>query len=327
MATYNQIQGGEASILPHLREVPSSTSKEGEPPKSREKSPWAPSPKMSMDSPSRNSSCCSKCSPPSKEHQDMCEKDSHGSSSKHQDKSRSDKGSKDKESSKTPWKCVVSLPQKPSSTEWAGKEPCLNGPSLTFNASSQSWHSSPSRHLSETDDQASFMGPNSTSTPNKTGGAPYVQSVSSNSRHSMTPFEMGLGGSFSIPSYAGARHSSITPVTSIAGSQQVTSSRWHQSASFSPLTPQVTDTLSTEQATEVYELTAECSALGSELAKQFQTLSGLKSMHCTVAQAMAHETVLAHSTTYEVAMTIQRRMGVNPVWPPCRGQQGMEGDQ
>ena len=145
-------------------EAPSSTSKEGEPPKSRGKSLWAPSPKSSTDSPSRKSSCCSKCSPTSKEHNDMCEKDSHGSSSKYQDKPCSNKGSKDKESSKTPQKCAVSLPQRPPSTEWAEKEPHLQGPSLTFNASSQSWHSSPSRHLSEADDQASFMGPNSTST-------------------------------------------------------------------------------------------------------------------------------------------------------------------
>ena len=134
-------------------------------------------------------------------------------------------------------------------------------------------------------------------------------SVSSNSRHSMTPFEMGLGGSFSIPSYAGMHHSSITPVTSVAGLQQVTSSRWHQSTMFSPLTPQVTDTLSTEQATKVYQLTAECQALGSKLAKQFQTLSSLEAMHYAVAQATAHETVLlgcvAHSATYGVATTIQ----------------------
>ena len=88
----------------------------------------------------------------------------------------------------------------------------------------------------------------------------------------MTPFEMGLGGSFSVPSYAGVHHGSITPVTSVAGSQQVTSSRWHQSASFSSLIPQVTDTLSAEQATEVHQLTAKCWALGSKLAKQFQTL-------------------------------------------------------
>ena len=70
-------------------------------------------------------------------------------------------------------------------------------------------------------------------------------------------------------------------------------------------TPQVTDTLSAEQAAEVYQLTAECWVLGFELAKQFQTLSRLEAMH----HATAHETVLlghvAHSTAYRVAMTIQ----------------------
>ena len=155
-------------------EAPSSTNKEGEPLKSRGKSPWAPSPRMSTDSPSRKSLCHSKHPPTSKEHHDTCEKDSHGSSFKHWDKPYSDMGSKDKESSKTPQKHVASPSQRPSSTEWAEKEPNLKVPSLTFNASSQSWHSSPSRHLSETDDQASFVGPNSTSTPNKTEGGPHV---------------------------------------------------------------------------------------------------------------------------------------------------------
>ena len=39
-----------------LGEVPSSTSKEGEPPKSRGRLPWAPSPRMFTDAPSRKSS-------------------------------------------------------------------------------------------------------------------------------------------------------------------------------------------------------------------------------------------------------------------------------
>ena len=185
----------------------------------------------------------------------MHEKDSHSSSSKHWDKPCSDRGSKDKESSKSPQKCAASLSQRPSSTKQAEKEPCLKGPSQTFNASYQSWHSSPSRHLSETDNQASFVGPNSTSTPNKTESGPCIRSVSSDSRCSMTPFEMGLCGSFSIPSYTGMHCGSITPVTSVARLQQVTSNRWHQSAMFSPLTPQVTDTLSAEKAAEVYQLT------------------------------------------------------------------------
>ena len=37
----------------------------------------------------------------------------------------------------------------------------------------------------------------------------------------------------------------------------------------------------------------ECQALGVELAKQFQNLSGLEAMHCAVAQATVHETINA----------------------------------
>ena len=66
---------------------------------------------------------------------------------------------------------------------------------------------------------------------------------------------------------------------------------------------------SAEKAADVYQLTAECQALGSKLAKQFQTLSRLEAMHHTMAQAMAHETVLlgcvACSTAYRFATTIQ----------------------
>ena len=101
-------------------------------------------------------------------------KNTHSSLSKHRDKPRSDRGSKDKESSKSLWKHAASPSQRPSSTEQAEKELHLEGPFWTFNASCQSQHSSPSRHLSETDNQASFVGPNSTSTPNKTEGGPHV---------------------------------------------------------------------------------------------------------------------------------------------------------
>ena len=69
------------------------------------------------------------------------------------------------------------------------------------------------------------------------------------------------------------------------------------------------DTLSTEQATEIYQLAAECQALGSKLAKQFQNLSGLEAMHCTAAQAVAHETIntgcMACSTTFGIATATQ----------------------
>ena len=84
---------------------------------------------------------------------------------------------------------------------------------------------------------------------------------------------------------------SLTPMTSIAKSQQVTSSRWQLTGSISPLPSQAMDTLSAEQAAEIYQLAVECQALGSKLTKQFQNLSGLEAVHCTAAQAKAHETI------------------------------------
>ena len=265
----------------------SSTSKDEEPSKSQGKSPWAPSPKTSTDSPSRKSLCHHKCSPPLKECHGNCDKDSHGSSSKHWDKSCSDGGSKDKDCSKSLQKCAVSSLQMSPFTTWMEKEPCIEMPSLAFCASSQS------HQLSKTDDQFSFVCPTSTSTPNKMESGLCARSASSDSRHPMTPFKMGLSGSFSIPSYAGVCHGSITPMTSVAGSQQVTSSRWHLPAPFSPLTLQGMDTISTEQATEVYQLATKCQGLGSDLAKRFQTLCRLEAMHHTLPHATAHETVLS----------------------------------
>ena len=65
------------------------------------------------------------------------------------------------------------------------------------------------------------------------------------------------------------------------------------------------DTLSAEQAAEIYQLAAECQALGSELAKQFQNLSRLEAVHNAAAQATAHETInagcMAHRTTFGIA--------------------------
>ena len=190
------------------------------------------------------------------------------------------------------------------STTWVEKEACIEVPSLACCASSQS------HQLSKTDDQLSFICPTSTSTPNKTESGTCALSASNNSRHSITPFKMGLSGSFSIPSYAGAHCSSITPVTSVARLQQVTSSGWHLPAPFSPLTFQGMDTLSSEQAAEAYQLSTECQALGSNLAKWFQTLCRLEAMHHAMAQATAHETVhsgcIACSAAYGVTTTTKK---------------------
>ena len=134
-------------------ETPSLTSKIGEPSKSRGKSPQAPSPKMTTDSPNRKSLCHNKHSPPLKEHDGSHDKDSH--SSKHCDKFHSKGG-------KSPWKHTASPPQKPSSTAWTEKEPHLEGPPQVFRAASQS------HQLSESDDQFSFTCSTSALTPNRT---------------------------------------------------------------------------------------------------------------------------------------------------------------
>ena len=95
-----------------------------------------------------------------------------------------------------------------------------------------------------------------------------------------------------------------TTNTSVTGSQQVTSSRWHHPALFSPLPLQGLDPLSAEQATEIYQLATECQTLGSDLAKQFQTICRLEASHCTVAQATTHEMVLSRHLVYSAAYAV-----------------------
>ena len=112
-----------------------------------------------------------KHSPHSKEGHGTCDEDSDGYSSKHRDKSCSDKGSKDKESNKSPWKCAASPLQILPSTTWVEKEPCIEVHSLAFCASSQS------HQFSETDDQVSFICPTSISTPNKMESGPHANQL------------------------------------------------------------------------------------------------------------------------------------------------------
>ena len=103
------------------------------------------------------------------------------------------------------------------------------GPPQVFRASSKSCQ------LSKSDNQFSFTCPTSASTPNRTENGLQGRSVSSDGRCSVTPLEMVLSRSFNIPGDAGMHCSSLTPATSVAGSQQVTSSGWHHPAPFSPL--------------------------------------------------------------------------------------------
>ena len=63
------------------------------------------------------------------------------------------------------------------------------------------------------------------------------------------------------------------------------------------------DALSARQVVEIYQLATECQALGVELTKQFQNLSGLEAMHCTMAQTIAHETINARHMACNAAFS------------------------
>ena len=133
--------------------------------------------------------------------------------------------------------------------------------------------------------------------------------MSCDSRHSLTPSEPGAGNSYAFPNSSAFCHTSLTPAPSISGSQHITSSRWHPQVPLSPLHLQGLDPLTMDQATELYQLAAECQALGSDLTKRFHTLCSLKATHCATAQFTAHETVLfghqARSAAYRLATATQ----------------------
>ena len=120
----------------------------------------------------------------------------------------------------------------------------------------------------------------------------------------MTPLDTLLYGSFSYPGPSSTGCGSITPVTSVAGSQHVTSSMWQLPGPFSPTLMPAMDTLSAGQVAEIHQPATECQALGIELTKQFQNLSGLEAVHRAVAQASAHETInvghMAHNATFSI---------------------------
>ena len=59
--------------------------------------------------------------------------------------------------------------------------------------------------------------------------------------------------------------------------------------------------LTINQANSIFKLAAECQALSIKLAKEFQVLSGLETMHCNSIQGMAHETLTLGCSAWEAA--------------------------
>ena len=140
-----------------------------------------------------------------------------------------------------------------------GRQECrMDDPTQTSIANMYTHPRSPSKCMSETKDQSSFTAPSSTSTPNKIGSGPHYHSSSTDSRHSMTPLDTSLHGSFTYHDSTGMGCGSVNPTASMAGSQQVTSSMRQPHRLFSSTLPPAPDTLSTEQAAEIYWLATEC---------------------------------------------------------------------
>ena len=150
--------------------------------------------------------------------------------------------------------------------------------SPTFNASSQN------HQFNEIDDLLFLSSPADMSTTSKAGMAgSHLPATSCDSKHSLTPSKPGAGNSFAFPNSLAFHHTSLTPAPSTSGSQHVTSSRWHPQIPLSPLHLQGLDPLTTDQAAKLYQLAAECQALGSDLAKRFHTLCSLKATHHVAA--------------------------------------------
>ena len=161
---------------------------------------------------------------------DSCDMEDHlASSSRHKDRSCSDKSSRcgsDKESSSTPRKHALLSPPCAGSVECPWKEPHVDEPSHIPHESSCANYRSPSRSMSELKDHGSFTAPTSSSTPNKLGTQLPYRSSSNDSRLSMMPLDMGLYNSFSYYGPTGFSRGGATPMASVAGSQCVSSSMW-----------------------------------------------------------------------------------------------------
>ena len=117
---------------------------------------------------SKKSSHQTKCSPQAEEQLDKCDTGDHNASSKHKDRSCSDKSSRcssDKESSSTAHKHALSPLPHASFAECPWKGPCVDDSSHASGESSCTSHRSPSGSMSELKDHRSFTMPTKTLIP------------------------------------------------------------------------------------------------------------------------------------------------------------------
>ena len=261
----------------------------------------ASSPQLS-DSTSGKESSKERQTPTAKEMPDYWDSED-GHTSRHKERSHHEKSRKpepDKESSSTICKWGWSPSLGIDSAGHMPKEPCTEVPSNAPCESSRNCPRSPSICLSELEDCPSFFAPASTSSPISRGNQPHYKLASTDSRLSVTPMDSSIYGSFNFYGQPGVGRGRATPsATSLAGSQQVSSTTWQLLG----LTPTHSmQTLTAEQSAKIFSLAVECQALGANLAKQFQTISSLEVIHQATTQATAYETInmgqMAHNATF-----------------------------
>ena len=119
----------------------------------------------------------------------------------------------------------------------------------------------------------------------------------------MVPLDTNLFN-FSYPGPLSFSLGGVTPAGRTAGFQYISSMGFHNM--MSPTYPPTHGMFSPTQAKELYDLGAECQALGLQLTKEFHILMRLEVLHHAVAQAMSHKTInVGHperGVTYDVLM-------------------------
>ena len=132
----------------------------------------------------------------------------------------------------------------------------------------------------------------------------------------MIPLDVGLYNSFSYSGPTGFGRGGATSMTSVAGSHHVSSSIW-QPPGLTSLPAM--HTLNAEQSTQIFNLVVECQVLSTELAKQFQTLSGLEMMHRAMArpQPMKQSMWGGWPRMWPTVSCLMARLGIKSVRKPC----------
>ena len=172
-----------------------------------------------------------------------------------------------------------------SSLKHSSKKTCIDSSTCSVSESSQARCLNSTRSMSDYDDSLHFAMPRNASTPHKSGHELHNHSTST-----WAPLDCNIYNNFCYRGHVGFGRGGVTP-GSTAGSAHVQQHVAARAAVFFLAVPQAPSYLTPQQSAKVFHLGAECQAMGTQLAKEFQQLSGLEAMHHATAQATTHETI------------------------------------